>query len=167
MNMPQLRKKVRFSFEGKNLSLFELKAMILEGESFFKIEKHNNGIHNTKLTIYIDDPATLPCGCGDSDGVKRVIFYNRLDLNKIIPVDLELSLREITLTIADLNKLGYDFTEDDLEFFRGLLAAKETSLGYFGKLENNPYLRDWVLLIEGTDLRITTEQNKAILIEER
>ena len=78
-----------------------------------------------------------------------------------------MSLREITLTIADLNKLGYDFTEDDLEFFRGLLAAKETSLGYFGKLENNPYLRDWVLLIEGTDLRITTEQNKAILIEER
>ena len=41
MNMPQLRKKVRFSFEGKNLSLFELKAMILEGESFFKIEKQN------------------------------------------------------------------------------------------------------------------------------
>ena len=167
MSIPQLRKKVRFSFEGKNLSLFELKAAVLEGDSFFKIEKQNDGIHNTKLTIYIDDPVSLPCGCGESEGVKRVIFYNRLDLNKIIPADLEISLRVIGKTIADLNKLGYDFTEDDLEFSRGLLVAKETSLGFFGELKNNPYLRDWVLLIEGTDLRIMTEHNKAILIEER
>ena len=167
MSIPQLRKKVRFSFESKNLSLFELKAAVLEGDSFFKIEKQNDGIHNTKLTIYIDDPVSLPYGGGESEGVKRVIFYNRLDLNKIIPADLEISLRVIEMTIADLNKLGYDFTEADLEFSRGLLVAKETSLRFFGELKNNPYLRDWVLLIEGTDLRIMTEHNKAILIEER
>lgn len=167
MLYPQLRKKVRFSFEGKNLSLYELKGAVLAGDSFFSIEKHEGGIHNTKLIIYTEDPAELPCGCGMSSGEKRVIFYNRLDLNNIIPKDMEISLRDIESTIRSLNALGYDFTEDDLEIKYGRLQAKETSMGYYGELADNPYLRDWLLLIENTDFRILTDQDHTIFIEER
>lgn len=166
MQYPQLRKKVRFSFEGKNLSLYELKAAVIHGESFFSIEPHEGGIHNTKLIIYTENPKNMPCGCGWDEGKKRVIFYNRLDLNKIVPKDLEISLRDLDSTIRYMNQLGYDFTEDDLEIVHGRLKAKDTSLGYFGILNDNPYLRDYLLLIENTDFRILTDQDRTIFIEE-
>lgn len=167
MSGPQLRKKVRYSFDGKNLSLDEIKAIVLEGKGFFSIEKQLKGIHNTKLIIFLNDTEQILCDCDVDEGTQRVIFYNRLDLNDIIPPDLEISLRDIQITIRELNALGYDFTEDDLEVKKGRLVAKETSLGYHGELFNNPYLRDWILLIENSNFRLLTEQDKTIFIEER
>lgn len=167
MSLPQLRKKVRYSFDGKNLSLAELRGAVLDGEQFYSIEPHVGGIHNTKLIIHLKGEPVLPDETEDNTPEKRVIFYNRLDLRNIIPNDFSISLRNINSTIAELNKLGYDFTLDDLEFRHGFLAAKATSLGYYGDLRNNPYLRDWILLIENSDLRILTEENRTIFIEER
>lgn len=167
MSAPQLRKKIRFSFEGKNLSLTELRGAVLKGESFYSIEPHEGGIHNTKLIITLEDP-DLPEYLEETrEPMKRVIFYNRLNLADIIPRDYEMSLRRIETTIRELNRLGYDFTEDDLEFRHGFLAAKATSLGFYGELREQPYLRDWILLSENSNARILTENNHTILIEER
>lgn len=167
MSTPQLRKKIRFSFEGKNLSLTELRGAVLKGESFYSIEPHEGGIHNTKLIITLAEP-NLPDYLEETyEPTKRVIFYNRLNLEDIIPKDYELSLRNINTTIKELNRLGYDFTTDDLEFRFGFLAAKETSLGFYGELRDHQYLRDWILLGENSNARILTESNHTILIEER
>ena len=68
MNMPQLRKKVRFSFEGKNLSLFELKAMILEGEIFFKIEKLNQSLKK----LDVEDKSILLMKYQDEFSIKDI-----------------------------------------------------------------------------------------------
>ena len=170
MSTPQLRKKVRFSFEGKNLSLTELRGAILKGDVFYSIEPHVGGIHNTKLIIYLKDEEERIISeedGGENTPTKRVIFYNRIDINSIVPKDYGISLRGIATTIRQLNAFGCDFTEDDLEYRNGYLAAKANSLGYFGVLKDNPYLRDWALLIENSNFRILTDQNKAIQIEER
>lgn len=167
MSTPQLRKKVRFSFEGKNLSLTELRGSVLDGKSFYSVEPHVGGIHNTKLIINLTETDLPEYLEGVSEPTKRVVFYNRLDLEDIVPKDMEISLRDIGTTIRELNRLGYDFTEDDLEFRHGFLAAKATSLGYYGELRDHSYLRDWILLIENSNLRILTEGNRTILIEER
>ncbi len=167
MSLPQLRKKVRFSFEGKNLSLTELRGSVYAGKRFYSIEEHKGGIHNTKLILFLEDQEKVTCDCDADNSPKRVAFYNRLDLRDIIPPDFEISMRGIEITIRELNNLGYDFTEDDLEYRHGFLAAKPNSLGYFGDLRDNPYLRDWLLLIENSDFRILTEDNRTIFIEER
>lgn len=167
MSSPQLRKKVRFSFGGKNLSLTELRGSVLDGEEFFSVEPHKGGIHNTKLIIYLADEGQDSFNREDNTPVKRVVFYNRLNLKDIIPSDFQISLRDIDSTIRELNRLGYDFNNDDLEFRHGFLAAKAMSLGYHGELRDNPYLRDWLLLIENSNLRILTEENRTIFIEER
>lgn len=167
MSTPQLRKKVRFSFEGKNLSLTELRGSILDGKSFYSIEPHEGGIHNTKLIITLIEPDLPEYLEGVSEPKKRVIFYNRLNLEDIIPKEFEISLRGVETVIRELNSLGYDFTTDDLEFRHDFLVAKETSLGFYGELRNHNYLRDWLLLIENSDFRILTEANRTILIEER
>jgi len=167
MSAPQLRKKVRFSFEGKNLSLTELRGSVLDGKSFYSIEPHEGGIHNTKLIITLIEPEVPGYLDATREPRKRVIFYNRLNLEDIVPKEFEISLRDVETTIRELNRLGFDFTTDDLEFRHGFLAAKSTSLGFYGELRNHRYLRDWLLLIENSNFRILTEANRTILIEER
>ena len=151
--LPALRKKLK-NVSSSNQSLQDILQSSKEADAVITITNVETGIHNTQLVLSIINQEP------------RICFYNRLDIKKIISSAF-VSSGNVVNDIKTLNNQGYDFTEDDLEFSRGLLVAKETSLRFFGELKNYPYLRDWVLLIEGTDLRIMTEHNKAILIEER
>lgn len=120
--LPLLRKKLK-TISASNEPLQEIFKSCRESEDVISVEKHTNGIHNTKVTLLL------------KNGEERVQFYNRLDLSEIMDgVTIEAS--NLAQVIDELNLKGFDFTEDDLELVDRILTAKPTSLGYVGALDN-------------------------------
>lgn len=118
--LPLLRKKLK-TISASNKPLQNIFKSCIESEEVISVEKHTNGIHNTKVTLLL------------KNGEERVQFYNRLDLSEIMDgVTIEAS--NLAQVIDELNLKGFDFTEDDLELVDRILTAKPTSLGYVGAL---------------------------------
>lgn len=113
-----LRKKLK-GVSIRNRSLQDILLTCGRARRVISVESYPAGIHNTKLIV------ELP------DGRRRVHFYSRLNLATILE-GVELTSTAIGDIISELNLLGYDFTEDDLEIVEGILQAKPTSLGYIG-----------------------------------
>lgn len=120
--LPLLRKKLK-SVSSRNQSLQDILETCNRARRVISVEYHPTGIHNSKLII------ELP------DGRHRVHFYSRLNLATLLE-GVELTSTAIGDVISELNLLGYDFTEDDLEIVDRILTAKPTSLGYVGALGN-------------------------------
>lgn len=120
--LPTLRTTLR-TVSYRNQSLQDIFKSCRESEKVISVEKHTSGIHNTKLIMEL------------SDGKHRAHFYSRLNLATLLE-GVELTSTVIGDVIYELNLLGYDFNEDDLEFVDRILTAKPTSLGYVGALGN-------------------------------
>lgn len=113
-----LRKKLK-GVSIRNRSLQDILLTCGEARRVISVESHPAGIHNTKLIVEL------------SDGKHRVHFYSRLNLATLLE-GVELTSTVIDDVISELNLLGHDFTEDDLEIVENKLQAKATSIGYFG-----------------------------------
>lgn len=117
--LPLLRKKLK-TISASNKPLQNIFKSCIEGEEVISVEKHTNGIHNTKVTLLL------------KNGEERVQFYNRLDLSEIMGgVTIEAS--NLAQVIDELNLKGFDFNEDDLEIIDNSITAKIASLGYIGQ----------------------------------
>lgn len=115
--LPLLRKKLK-TISASNKPLQNIFKSCIEGEEVISVEKHTNGIHNTKVTLLL------------KNGEKRVHFYNRIELNDILNVE-DVPWGTLDQIIHQLNLKGYDFTTDDLQINDGYLSVPETSLGYY------------------------------------
>lgn len=120
--LPRLRTKLK-NVSSKNRSLQDILGSSSDARAVKSIEPHEGGIHNAKLILE------------SSNGIQRVHFYNRLNLAAILN-GIEIEATTIEDIIDELNVLGFDFTEDDLELVNRILTAKPTSLGYVGALGN-------------------------------
>lgn len=120
--LPVVRKRLK-SVSSRNQSLQDILLTSFETVEILSIKSHTTGIHNTKLIV------ELP------DGRHRVHFYSRLNLATLLE-GVELTSTAIGDVISELNLLGYDFTEDDLEIVDNSIIAKITSLGYIGQYQH-------------------------------
>lgn len=114
-----LRKKLK-GVSIRNRSLQDILLTCSRARRVISVESHPTGIHNTKLIVEL------------SDGKHRVHFYSRLNLATLLE-GVELTSTVIGDVIYELNLLGYDFNEDDLEIIDNSITAKITSLGYIGQ----------------------------------
>lgn len=121
--LPLLRTKLK-GVSSRNVSLQDILRTCDEASKVTDVVEHYAGIHNTKLTLLL------------KDGEERVQFYNRIDIAKLFTIPF-LYTGNVAVDIPRLNLLGFDFTEDDLEYVNGYLKAKDDSLGYFG-ITSNP-----------------------------
>lgn len=142
--LPTLRTKLK-NVSKNNKSLQDILASCKIAESVISVEEHKKGIHNTKIILLL------------ANGDKRVHFYNRVLLSTIIP-DGFLSSGDVALDIEHLNSLyGCDFNSDDLDLISGSLVAKETSLGYYDKVE----VPEGDLLADSTTMLLYDRSNYA------
>ena len=116
--LPQPRKLLR-NISTKNKSLRDILSSNSSTIEILSVAIHEGGIHNTQIILLLQN------------GIRRVHFYNRLNLATIL-ADVVITSVTIPDIITELNILGYDFTGDDLELVDDYLVAKETSLGYYG-----------------------------------
>lgn len=117
--LPRPRTKLK-NISAKNKSLQDILITMKDTDVVLSVESFKKGIHNTRIIIQ------------RKNGEKRVQFYNRIDLNLVIPADAQFDTSTVEKAVNDLNtKYGCDFTTDDLEIKDNKIYAKETSLGYF------------------------------------
>lgn len=136
MSLPNLRNKVSISAGDRNSSLRNILSPTGKALKVLSVEAVNAPLHNTKIIISISNENKLDDGL---DGVdeQRVILYNRLDLNSVIPEDAVVDLTDIAKTINILNtRYSCDFNNDDLEIVDNSIIAKITSLGYIGQYQH-------------------------------
>ena len=117
--MADLRNKLKTA-SFRNQSLQDILKSCSVAIELISVEPYAGGIHNTKLMV------ELP------DGKHRVHFYSRLNLATLLE-GVEFTSTAIGDIISELNLLGFDFTEDDLEIIDNSVTAKITSLGYIGQ----------------------------------
>ena len=122
--LPVLRTKLKGA-SSKNVSLQDILRSCDEATTVIDVTEHYVGIHNTKLTLLL------------KNGEKRVHFYNRLSLKKILEAYPAVVGNTIDEVIENLNLLGFDFTTDDIDLVSGSIVAKPTSLGYYNDILNN------------------------------
>lgn len=122
----------------KNESLKNILNLLRGASQIKSIDSINSLLHNTKLVILVANKLPI-----DDQGViktkQRIILYNRLNIELLIPDYLRVTSILIDDLIFKLNTLhGCDFTTSDLEIVNGTLQAKPKSLGYYGLV----YLND-------------------------
>ncbi len=122
--LPALRKRLKTISDG-NKGLQDILRSMQEGTEILSVETYNGKVHNTKITLLL------------KGGEKRVHFYNRLDLKKILEAYPAVVGNTIDEVIENLNLLGFDFTTDDIVLVSGTLVAKEMSLGYYNAAAGN------------------------------
>lgn len=120
--VPALRTKLN-GVSAKNVSLQDILKSCNDAATVADVSEHYAGIHNTKLTLLL------------KNGEKRVHFYNRLSLKKILEAYPAVVGNTIDEVIENLNLLGFDFTTDDIDLVSGSIVAKPTSLGYYSEAE--------------------------------
>jgi hypothetical protein len=126
--LPTLRKRLKTISDG-NKGLQDILRSMQEGTEILSVEMYNGKVHNTKITLQVDQGENVPV---QERYDNRVHFYNRVALNKAIPTNAVYPKTTVEDAIEVLNlQYGCDFTEDDVEFIDGTLAAKEMSLGYY------------------------------------
>ena len=116
--LPTLRKRLKTISDG-NKGLQDILRSMQEGTEILSVETYNGKVHNTKITLLL------------KSGEKRVHFYNRLSLKKILEAYPAVVGNTIDEVIENLNLLGFDFTTDDIDLVSGSIVAKPTSLGYY------------------------------------
>lgn len=167
MNLPLLRKQVLFSLAGYNISLGDIQSSAYVGTKVISVEPYNGKVHNTKLILEVDTWEIADESQHRQNRIQdRVCFYNRLDLDKIVPQEFEIPIVTLERTLEFFKNQGFDFTEDDIEIVDFVVRAKSTSLGYIGDLSGrdhyyNPRLKD-----ENYDIIVTTEDGISILVKE-
>ncbi len=186
MSLPIIRKEVLFSVAGKNISLSDLRGStyvgleVLSVEVFeskpaslavvrrlLKLPPNNVKAHNTKVVVRADTWKILDRAQWKTDRyIDRVCLYNRLDLKDIVPIDLEIPVHSLEVTLQFFKDMGYDFTEDDIYIDNFTVYAKETSLGYYGDLTDNAYYNRPRLISEDRQHLIIVNDSKRIDIKE-
>ena len=116
--LPTLRKRLKTISDG-NKGLQDILRSMQEGTEILSVEPYNSKVHNTKITLLL------------KSGEKRVHFYNRLSLKKILEAYPAVVGNTIDEVIENLNLLGCDFTLDDIDLVSDSIVAKPTSLGYY------------------------------------
>lgn len=166
MTMPNLRKRVYVSLDGKNISLDDLRGSSYPGIEVVSVEPVEYNLHNTKVILKVE-PWVIdeePLSRLNTDGVLRSCLYDRIDIREIVPEDLIIPVLDIQLTLQFFKDHGFDFTEDDIEIVDWKIKAKSTSLGYFGNLDSNDTVGGNYLVKENSTDRVLLENGNKILI---
>lgn len=130
--LPTLRKRLKTISDG-NKGLQDILRSMQEGTEILSVESYNGKVHNTKITLLIDNGSNYP---KQERYVERVHFYNRVALNKAIPANAVYPKTTVEDAIEVLNlQYGCDFTLDDIDLVSGSIVAKPTSLGYYSEVE--------------------------------
>ncbi len=122
MLMPQLRRSIKTDAV-KNRGLKDILSPTAKAIEIISVEKLDYHVYNTKTVAIIEE-----------NGIQeeRVLIYNRVDL---LPAIALLNLGDATLQniINDLVDLGYDVTEDDVDFNSEsiIVSVAPTSLGFY------------------------------------
>ena len=125
--LPQPRPRLK-NVPYKNQSLQDILLTCAVGVEVLDIKRVAGDKYNTRLVIIIDKGKLHP---PEDRFEKRVQFYNRLKLEKILPLNYK-PLATVEDTVHELNVFHkHDFNNDDLEIINGKLEAKRTSLGYY------------------------------------
>ena len=135
--LPQPRPRLK-NVPYKNQSLQDILLTCLVGVEVLDIKRVAGDKYNTRLVITIDKGKLHP---PEDRFEKRVQFYNRLKLEKILPLNYK-PLATVEDTVHELNVFHkHDFNNDDLEIINGKLEAKRTSLGYYSnRIGDDPNL---------------------------
>ena len=141
MLLPQLRRSLK-NINSNNQSLQDIVKSCSKATEVLSVEPYNGKVHNTKITLQIDKGSNYP---EQERYEERVHFYNRIDIKKVLEGVPYLLSNDIEELIQDLNRLGYDFTTDDIEIVGGSVRALPYSLGYYNReiedtIGSNEYL---------------------------
>ena len=139
--LPTLRKRLKTISDG-NKGLQDILQSMREGTEILSVEPYNGKVHNTKITLQIDKGSNYP---EQERYQRRVQFYNRLDIAKVLE-NVEFGSNNTLDLIEELNSLGFDFTEDDIIYSSGQVLALDQSLGYYnrGAEECTPTELRWI-----------------------
>lgn len=120
--LPSIRRSIKTDVS-KNRSLKDILSPTASALEIISVEELDYHVYNTKAVVLVEE-----------NGIQeeRVLIYNRLAINELLS-GVSIVSEEIEDIILDLNELGFDFTEDDLELVENKLQAKVTSIGYIGK----------------------------------
>ena len=127
MLLPQLRRNLK-NINSNNQSLQDIVKSCSKATEVLSVEPSNGKVHNTKITLQIDKGSNYP---EQERYEKRVHLYNRLNIATVLEGVPYLLSNDIVQLIEDLNRLGYDFTTDDIEIVGGVVKALPQSLGYY------------------------------------
>ena len=130
MLLPQLRRNLK-NINSHNKSLQDIVKSCSKATEVLSVEPYNGKVHNTKITLQIDKGGNVP---EQERYEKRIQFYNRLDIAEILE-NVEFGSNNTLDLIEELNSLGFDFTEDDIEIVGGVVKALPQSLGYYNNEE--------------------------------
>lgn len=156
MNLPEIRRRVLFSLEGKNISLTDLRGGTYPGIKILSVEEIHTRNYNTKVILKIDSwKISYENQRKPERYVERVIFYNRLNMSDILPQGLTIPINNMESVLRFFDSKGYDFTEDDIGISGGRLVVKPNSLGYYGEIGDQKYI--------GYSRLITEDRNHLII----
>ena len=135
--LPQPRPRLK-NVPYKNQSLQDILLTCAGAVEVLDIKRVAGDKYNTRLVITIDKGKLHP---PEDRFETRVQFYNRLKLEKILPLNYK-PLATVEDTVHELNVFHkHDFNNDDLEIINGKLEAKRTSLGYYSnRIGDDPNL---------------------------
>lgn len=128
--MADLRNKLKTA-SFRNQSLQDILKSCSKAVELITVERYFGAIHNTKITLKMNHGDNVPLQERYYD---RVHLYRRLNIRTVLPAGF-VSSGNIQQDIEDLNKLGCDFTEDDIMLQGNTIVAKEDSLGYHNYAE--------------------------------
>lgn len=115
----------------KNIALKNISGVLFNITDVIDIRKLDTGLYNTKLIIKRRSTNLIDEGTPFKT-TQRVILYNRVNIEKIIPNGFK-PMGTINEIVHELNtKYRCDFTVDELVYNDNVLEAKPNSLGYYG-----------------------------------
>ena len=130
MESPKFRNKISLSAKG-NSALKDILTPTSVGVDIESIESIIAPLHNTKVVIKTDLRKAGQTVTESERYSRRVITYNRVDINTILPEGYAPSSTDIATEVEKLNSLhSCDFTEDDILIEGGKIVANPSSLGY-------------------------------------
>lgn len=130
MESPKFRNKISLSAKG-NSALKDILTPTSVGVEVESIESIIAPLHNTKVVIKTDLRKAGQTVTESERYSRRVITYNRVDINTILPEGYTPSSTVIATEVEKLNSLhSCDFTEDDILIEGGKIVANPNSLGY-------------------------------------
>jgi hypothetical protein len=128
--MADLRYKLKTA-SFRNQSLQDILKSCSKAVELITVERYFGAVHNTKITLKMNHGDNVPLQERYYD---RVHLYRRLNIRTVLPVGF-VSSGDIEQDIEELNRLGCDFTEDDIMLQGNTIVAKEDSLGYHNYAE--------------------------------
>ena len=130
MTLPKFRNKISLSANG-NGALKDILTPTAIGVEVESVEGINAPLHNTKVVIRTDLRKAGQIVTESERYSRRVITYNRTDINTVLPEGYTPSSTVIATEVEKLNSLhSCDFTEDDILIEGGKIVANPNSLGY-------------------------------------